>query len=186
MSSPRHRASRTLRFALCLFALAFVSAATLSTARAQPPKDVRRQDTPLNRDPRRPTSYEYEQEARNAQIGKEVDIALKQGNVACDATPPRYAEAEDAYLRAAKLNPKEARAYLGLGRVYAAQSRVPETVAAYRKAIELKPKFAEARFNLGLVLFVTGKREEALAEYEALRKLDPELAKRFKEFIDKQ
>ncbi len=169
-----------------LFALAALAAAAAGTAGAQPPKDLRRQDSPLNRDPRKPSAYEMENEARNAQIGKEVDIALNQGNAACDATPPRYKEAEDAYRRAAKLRPKEARAYLGLGRVYAAQSRVPETIAAYRKAIEIKPKFAEAHFNLGLVLFVTGQRDEALAEYESLRKLDETLAKRFKEFMVKK
>ena len=127
-----------------------------------------------------------ENEARNSQIGREVEIALRQGNDAFDAGPTRYDEALDAYQRAAKINPKEARAYLGVGRIYAARNQVPETLAAYRKAVELKPKLAEARFNLGLVLFVTGKREEALVEYEALRKLDEKLAQRFKEFMDKR
>ena len=187
ISSPRPLTRRiNLGRVFCLFALAALAAAAAGTARAQQPKDLRRQDSPLTRDPRKPSAYEMENEARYAQIGKEVDIALKQGNMACDATPPRYKEAEDAYLRAAKLNPKEARAHLGLGRVYAAQSRVPETVAAYRKAIEIKPKFAEAHFNLGLVLLVTGQRDEAVAEYEALRKLDEALANRFKEFLDKK
>lgn len=185
-SSPAAVARVFRRSTLCLFALVLLSAAAAGTARAQRPQDLRRQDNPLNRDPRRPSSYDYENENRNSQLGKEVDIALNQGNAACDAKPPRYEEAEDAYQRAAKLNPKEARAYLGLGRVFAAQSRVPETIAAYRKAVELKPKFAEARFNLGLVLYVTGRRDEALAEYESLRKLDEPLARRFKDFMDKK
>lgn len=179
-------ASHLRRAAFCLSAAVLLACAAAAASRAQPPRDLRRQDSPLTRDPRKPSAYEMENEVRNSQIGREVDIALKQGNDAFDAGPARYDEALDAYQRAAKINPKEARAYIGLGRVYAARNQVPETLAAYRKAVELKPKLAEARFNLGLVLFVTGKRDEALVEYEALRKLDEKLAARFKEFMDKR
>ena len=186
MPTPHAAARRVKRVALCLSTLALLTCAAAATSYAQRPQDLRRQDSPLTRDPRRPSAYEYERESRNSQVGREVDVALKQGNDAFDGGPTRYREAEDAYQRAARLNPKEARAYLGLGRVYAAQNRVPETLAAYRKAVELKPRMAEARFNLGLVLLATGKREEAVAEYEALRKLDEKLAKRFKEFLDKR
>lgn len=188
MPSTPAAASRLPRFALCLSAIALLACASAAASYAQPtrPRDLRRQDSPLNRDPRKPSAYEMENEARNSQIGREVDIALRQGNDAFDAGPSRYDEAVDAYQRAAKINPKEARAYVGLGRVYAARNQVPETLAAYRKAVELKPKMADARFNLALVLFVTGKRDEALAEYEALRKLDDKLAARLKQFIDKR
>ena len=178
--------SRPARAALCLSAVALLTCLAAVTSFAQPPKDLRRQDSPLVRDPRKPSAYEMEVERRNLQVGREAEIALKQGNDAFDGGPTRYDEAIDAYQRAAKLNPKEARAYLGLGRVYAAKNLVPETVAAFRKAIELKPKMAEARFNLGFVLAATGKREEASAEYEALRKLDEKLAARLKEFMDKR
>jgi tetratricopeptide (TPR) repeat protein len=179
--SPR----RSRRLALCLSAAGLLACAAAPPL-TQPPKDLRRQGSPLTLDPRKPSAYEMEVEQRSLQVGREVETALKQGNDAVDAGPARYEEAEQAYRRAIKINPKEARAYLGLGRVHAAQSRVPETLAAYRKAVELKPKMAEARFNLGLVLLVTGKRDEALAEYETLRKLDGKLASRFKEFMDKR
>ena len=186
MPVPPAAVSRLRRAAFYLSAVALLSCAAEAVGQPQAPRDLRRQDSPLTRDPRKPSAYEMENEARNSQIGREVDIALRQGNDAFDAGPSRYDEAVDAYQRAAKINPKEARAYIGLGRVYAARNQVPETLAAYRKAVELKPKLAEARFNLGLVLFVTGKREEALVEYEALRKLDEKLAQRFKEFMDKR
>ena len=181
-------ASRLRRAVFYLSAVTLVTCAAAAASFAQPtqPRDLRRQDSPLVRDPRKPSAYEMENEQRNLMIGKEVDIAIKQGNDAFAAGPARYDEAVDAYQRAAKINPKEARAYLGLGRVYAARNQVPETLTALRKAVELKPKLAEARFNLGLVLFVTGKRDEALVEYEALRKLDEKLAARFKEFMDKR
>src|SRR5258705_359881 len=83
-----------------------------------------------------------------------------------NAKPPRYDDAEESYLKAAKLNPKEARAYLGLGFIYAAQNQVENTITAFKKAIEIKPKFADAHFNLGMVFAAIGKKEEANAEYE--------------------
>jgi tetratricopeptide (TPR) repeat protein len=172
------------RFMIAVAALALLLTATSS--RAQPPSGVvTRPDNPLSHDPRRPNSYDMEMEQRNAQIGKEVELALREGYDAFAAKPARYADAEQAYLRAAKINPKEARAYLGLGQVYAAQNRADDTVAAFKKAIELRPKFAEARFNLGLVFNALGKKDEARAQYEALQSLDKELAQRLKDAIEK-
>ena len=146
---------------------------------------VTHQDSPLTRDPRRPTAYEIQVEQQNAVVGKEVERALRDGNEATDAKPPRYEAAEQFYQEALKYNPKEARAYLGLGRLYAAQSRVPDSVAAFRKAIELKPKLAEAYFNLGMIYSAVGKKDSALEQYQVLQRLNGDLAKRLKEFIDK-
>ena len=180
-----HNARINYRFMIALAALALLLAAATSS-RAQPPSGVvTRPDNPLSHDPRRPNSYDMEMEQRNAQIGKEVEMALQEGNEAFAAKPARYADAEQAYLRAAKLNPKEARAYMGLGQVYAAQNRADDTVAAFKKAIELKPKFAEARFNLALVYHALGKKDEAREQYEALQNLNKELAQKLKDLIAK-
>jgi tetratricopeptide (TPR) repeat protein len=171
-------------FGLFAFGLLLVCS-QLGFAQPQPRVPITRQDDPLTRDPMRPNGYERASESRNAMIGKEVDIALQNGNEAYDSKPPRFADAEKAYLEAAKLNPKEARAYLGLGRVYAAQSRVDETITAFKKAIEVKPKLAEAHFNLALVYHAIGKKELAEEQYRALQPLDAELAKRLKEALAK-
>ena len=146
---------------------------------------VTRPDNPLSHDPRKPNAYDLENELRNAKIGLEVDAALQEGNDAFAAAPPRYADAERAFLRAAKLEPKEARAYLGLGTVYAAQNQVDKTVNAFKKAIEIKPKFAAAHFNLGMVFFAIGKKDEATAEYRVLATLDERLAKKLRDSIEK-
>ena len=173
------------RFAVGIAALAMLLAAATSS-HAQPASGVvTRPDNPLSHDPRRPNAYDMEMEQRNAQIGKEVDQALQEGYAAFAAKPARYGDAEQAYLRATKINPKEARAYMGLGQVYAAQNRADDTVAALKKAVELKPKFAEARFNLGLVYHALGKKDEALAQYEALKDLNKELAQKLKDLIAK-
>jgi tetratricopeptide (TPR) repeat protein len=173
------------RFAVGIAALAMLLAAATSSHAQLPSGVVTRPDNPLSHDPRRPNSYDMEMEQRNAQIGKEVDQALQEGNTAFAAKPARYADAEQAYLRAAKINPKEARAYMGLGQVYAAQNRADDTVAALKKAVELKPKFAEARFNLGLVYHALGKKDEAAAQYEALKDLNQELAQKLKDLMAK-
>jgi len=172
-------------FYFAAFGLVVLTAAAAPAQSVVPGGGVTRKDSPLTRDPRKPTTYEIENEIRNSKVGREVEFALQQGNEAYSAQPPRYSDAEQAYQHAAELEPKEARAYMGLGRVYAAQNNVEKTVAFFKKAIEVKPKYAEAHFNLGLVYLAIGKRPEAVKEYEALLPLDKELAKKLKETLDK-
>jgi tetratricopeptide (TPR) repeat protein len=114
-----------------------------------------------------------------------VEAAIRNGDAARTATPARYADAERAYLKAAQLNPKEARVYARLGDLYSAQGRFNEAVEQYQKALTLKPKLAEARYNLGVVyLIALGEKDEALKQYEALQSSDKLLAKSLKELID--
>ncbi len=91
------------------------------------------------------------------------------------------ADAEACYLRAAKANPKESRAYLGLGYLCAAQNRADDAISALQKAIETKPKLAAAHFNLGMIYAAIGKKDEALKEYQVLQGLDKTLAERLKQ-----
>ncbi|MCA1816847.1 MAG: tetratricopeptide repeat protein, partial [Acidobacteria bacterium] len=124
MSVPKY----ALRLAVAAPALALIFAAG-GALQAQQDKSripVTRQENPLTHDPRRPDAYDLELEQQNAVQGKEVERALREGNEATDATPPRYDDAEKFYQEALKLNPKEARAYLGLGRLYAAQNRADD------------------------------------------------------------
>ena len=181
MSSYRFR----LDFALGAVLLLLMSAVCTSVRAQVPSGTVSRPEDPLSRDPRRPNTYDLEHELRNARVGKEVEIALQEAGAAFNARPPRYVEAEAAYLRAAKLEPKEARAYLGLGLVYAAQNEVDKTIAAFKRSIEVKPKYAEAHFNLGMVYLAIAKKNEAIKAYESLKPLDKELAKKLKELIEK-
>lgn len=142
---------------------------------------------PLNRDPSRPdrpdrNTYEVDTTVNSALSS--VEAAIKHGREALEAKPSRYEDAEKYYLTAAKLNPKEARAFLGLGTVYAAENRADDAIKAFQKAIELKPKFAEARFNLGMIFVALGETTKALDQYTALETLDKKLATKLKEVID--
>lgn len=181
------RFSRLLVLATAPVALTLVCVASESVRAQGADKSripVTRQDDPMTtRDPRHPSNYDYETEQQNAIQGKEVDRALRDGNEATDAK--RYDDAEKFYRQALQLNPREARAYLGLGRLYAAENKADDAAGAFKKAVEIKPKLAEARFNLGMIYAATGHKDLALEQQQALVPLSADLAKRLKEFINK-
>jgi tetratricopeptide (TPR) repeat protein len=144
-----------------------------------------RPNDPLSHDPRHPNSYDLDNELRNSKVGREVELALIEGNEAFTAKPPRFDDAEKAYLRAVKLEPKEAKAYVGLGVVYAAQNYAEKAAASFEKAVEVKPKYSQAHFNLALIYNAIGKKAEALEQQRILQGLDPDLAKKLAEIIGK-
>src|SRR2546425_9418613 len=125
---------------------------------------VNRPGDPVDRDPTRPDRSEYEVRMAMTGTPSQLEAALKAGKEGFEAKPQRLGDAEKSYLEAAKLSPKEARAYVGLGIVYAAQNRVKDAIEALQKAIELKPKLASARFNLGVIFVATGKKDQRSEE----------------------
>jgi tetratricopeptide (TPR) repeat protein len=136
---------------------------------------IERSADPLSHDPRRPNTYDIDNELRNSKIGREAELAMIEGNPAFSASPPRFADAEKAYLRAAKLDPKSAKAYVGLRVVYGAQNYADKAKIAFEKAVELKPKYAEAHCNLALIYSAIGKKTEALEQLQILQDLDAAL-----------
>jgi tetratricopeptide (TPR) repeat protein len=78
--------------------------------------------------------------ASRKDIAEQLEEALQEGNRARDANPPLYKEAESAYQLASSLDPKDHRAYAGLGNLYFDQQRYREAELNYRRAIELNPK----------------------------------------------
>jgi Flp pilus assembly protein TadD len=145
---------------------------------------VNRPGDPLDRDVTRPDRNDYELRTSVTGTPSQVEAALKYAKEAFEAKPPQYLDAEKHYLEAAKLNPKDERAYVGLGTVYAAQDEVKEAVAAFQKAIEIKPKQPVPHFNLGVIYVAIGKKAEALQQQTALESLDAKLAKKLKDMIE--
>ena len=172
--------------AVALGALTMFSAATTVRAQRSDRVIVNRPDDPLNRDATRPDRSEYELRTTMTGTPSQVNAALKYAKEAFDAKPPRLADAEKHYLEAAKLNPKEGRAYMGLGTVYAAQDRVEDAIEAFQKSIEVNPKYADAYFNLGVIFVAIGKKDQAIEQYTALESLDKKLAKKLKEMFEKK
>ena len=176
--------------AFCTAFVFLVGMFALITAAAIPaesqPKDriiVNRPGDPLDRDPTRPDRNLYELSTTITGTPSQVEAALKDGNEAFAAKPQRLADAAKFYLEAAKLGPKEARAYMGLGLVYAAQDRANDALLAFQKAVELKPKLAAAHFDMGVILVALGEKTRAMEQRTVLEDLDKKLAKTLNEMI---
>ncbi|MDD4628220.1 MAG: tetratricopeptide repeat protein [Candidatus Peribacteraceae bacterium] len=76
-----------------------------------------------------------------------------------------FATAEQTYLRALALNPKNEYALLGLGIIAGQRGDTKEAEIRNRQAIALSPTFVTARLNLGSLLVNQGRLEEGIAEY---------------------
>jgi tetratricopeptide (TPR) repeat protein len=100
---------------------------------------------------------------------EQVDAALSLGDEQRAANPPRYADAEKSYTLAAKLGPKDARPYVGLGNLYYDQKKYAEAEVAYRRAGQLNPADGIAYARLAFMdseMFQGGKGktiDEAIA-----------------------
>jgi tetratricopeptide (TPR) repeat protein len=83
------------------------------------------------------------------------------------------------YHEALRLDPKFAKAHVGLGNALQAQGDLNGAVTCYKEAIRLDPKLAEAHGNLGLALQQQGRFAEALAAlrrgHDLLKPTDPRL-----------
>jgi tetratricopeptide (TPR) repeat protein len=84
-----------------------------------------------------PTAKPQDQALEAAALSDEVEDAIALGNVARDREPSDFQSAERAYRLASKLDPRDARAYFGLGNIYYDQKRFAEAADAYRKALQL-------------------------------------------------
>jgi tetratricopeptide (TPR) repeat protein/tRNA A-37 threonylcarbamoyl transferase component Bud32 len=82
-------------------------------------------------------------------------------------------EATRNFDQALRLEPRNADAYYGLGRVDEAQKRIPEAEAAHRKAIEIRPDRMYWD-ELGSLYYRTGKTAEAIRAFEKSIALAPD------------
>jgi len=114
--------------------------------------------------------------ARQAAMTQEQIIA--RGNAARNAETPRYSEAEEQYKLAARRQPKDVRAYAGLGNIYLDQSRFVDAVNAYQQAVQIRPDYLPVYLPLAYALVRMNRFTDALDIYQQLLKLtpnDPEL-----------
>lgn len=102
---------------------------------------------------------------------EQVDSLIGEGRKALKANSPDYAKAERSFNYAAHINPRESRAYEGLGDTYEAWGRYDHAVSAYERAVGLKPRRAEAHYKLGLLYHRLGREDEARAKSRTLREL---------------
>jgi tetratricopeptide (TPR) repeat protein len=95
--------------------------------------------------------------ARRISINARIEAAINQGNL--DRDNNKLDEAERAYKKALSLNPKEVRAYFGLGNVEtdhyltdesaeARQAALQRAINYYRRVVEIDPQVYEAYMAL--------------------------------------
>jgi len=82
-------------------------------------------------------------------------------------------EATQDFDQALRLEPLNADAYYGLGRVYEAQKKIPAAEAAHRKAIEIRPDRMYYD-ELGGLLYRAGRMPEAIATFRKSIELAPD------------
>ena len=85
----------------------------------------------------------------------------------------RSKAAHDLFLKATKLKPSAARAWIGLGWTALDLSKNAEAVKAFRKALDVDGNLADAEFGLAEALRFSGSKSEALDAYKSYLKMDP-------------
>lgn len=110
--------------------------------------------TAIIRQPRRPA-------VNNAEL---VEAAIAQGNRARDTR--NYTAAQIAYERAQQLNPRDARAFYGIGNLYVDQRRWDEAERSYRQALKINPKQADVNIALSYVLMQTNRSGNIAARFD--------------------
>ncbi|MCA1618436.1 MAG: tetratricopeptide repeat protein [Acidobacteria bacterium] len=98
-------------------------------------------------------------------------LMLSRGRSALRGTPPDHARAERWFNSAARVNPREPRAFEGLGDTYEAQGMYGEAARAFEQAVDLKPKRAEWQYKLGALYHRLGRGDDARAKILTLRRL---------------
>jgi len=79
-------------------------------------------------------------------------------------------EAEAAWTRAVKINPRNPEPYAHLGLLKARKEDYKGAIPLYRKALALDPNKPAVRLNLALALFKAEQLRDAVVEFKALRK----------------
>jgi WD40 repeat protein/predicted TPR repeat methyltransferase len=86
----------------------------------------------------------------------------------------RYGDAVEAYRKALRLKPDEARVWYNQGVAYQLWGRHREAIAPYQEATRLKPDYVSAWNNLGVAYNKMGRLREAIAAYREALRLKPD------------
>ncbi len=82
-----------------------------------------------------------------------------------------YDGAARAFQKAIEQNPRNSRAYYGLGGIYNYQNKLEDAAKAFDKAIELDPTDYDAIYSLGYTYELMGRKQDAEEKYQRSREL---------------
>lgn len=100
-----------------------------------------------------------------------TEVHFIRANVLARLNQPDQAETEFKHVLG--LQPKQARAWNALGRLYVRQNRWPEASAAFTKATDLAPDDASSWYDLGLTLERSNRPDEAIPALKHAAQLRP-------------
>jgi tetratricopeptide (TPR) repeat protein len=109
----------------------------------------------------------------NGARSSRIEQVIKNGNLAREAGD--YDKAFASYTQVAeKLNPKDARAFYGLGNVYFDLACTESAVRAYTDALRINPNLHDASIALGYVSINDERYDDATAQFRAVLKKTPQ------------
>jgi membrane associated rhomboid family serine protease/Flp pilus assembly protein TadD len=100
-----------------------------------------------------------------------AEVHFIRANVLARSNQPE--EAEKEFRRVLELQPKQARAWDALGRLYVRQNRWPDAAQAFTKATDLAPGDASSWYDLGLTLQRLNRPDEAIPALKHAAQLRP-------------
>ena len=111
-------------------------------------------------------------DARTDEKQQAIEQAISEGNEARDKND--YEQALAHYQKIVKdLNPKEARAFYGMGNLYSDLYCHDSAIVAYVEALKLKKDYPEALIGLGYAYFGKERYDEAGVQFQDTLKLKP-------------
>jgi tetratricopeptide (TPR) repeat protein len=100
-----------------------------------------------------------------------IEQAIADGNSARDKNS--YEQALNHYRKAEALNPKEARAFYGMGNLYSDLYCYDSAIESYRSALNLQKDYFEALIGLGYANSAKERYDEAEKQFQAAHNLKP-------------
>ena len=84
-------------------------------------------------------------------------------------------KAKEAFNEAIKQNPRNAKAYFGLGGIYNMEKDHAKAIKLFQKAVALDPTYVDAHYGLAFTYEIIGEKEKAAKEYARHKELKTKL-----------
>ena len=106
---------------------------------------------------------------------KTADLYLRLGSIQMEDLE-KYADAEGAFMKAVRLDPRNVQAHFLLGLAAIKLSKYKEAVRFFKDTLSLSPNHTQAHYQLGFAYAMIEDFDSARKEYQFLMEVDKDLA----------